>query len=217
LTVGPGTYHARLKFAETQYSGANQRGITIYINGEMVQSALDVAGTAGEADAAADLVFNEIHPKNGAIAIRLVGSKVEGCQREAMLQALEIGPGDSEPASTAKTLTAVSPSGGSDHEFIYIQAVRYKDSITPERAQQLLESLKTAFKAIPQIKSIEVGRVVEDNTKNYDFAVILTFDSLEDKKNYGNSEVHRRWVKENVGDIIEKHLMLTIQQDHFRQ
>lgn len=39
----------------------------------------------------------------------------------------------------------------------------------------------------------------------------MKFNSLEDKLNYANSDVHRRWVKENVGDIIDKHLMLTIQ------
>jgi hypothetical protein len=104
ITVGPGTYHARLKFAENQYADANQRGISIFINGRKVQANLDVAATAGEPGKAVDLVFNDIHPQNGAIAIRLVGTKVGGRDREAMIQALEVGPGDGGEGSIAKSV-----------------------------------------------------------------------------------------------------------------
>jgi hypothetical protein len=67
------------------------------------------------------------------------------------------------------------------------------------------------LQAVPEVKSLEVGRILEDNKKDYDYAAIMRFDNLEDKLNYGNSEVHRRWVKEHVGDSIANHLMLTIQ------
>jgi len=110
ITVGPGTYHARLKFAETQYTGAHQRGITIYVNGERVQDDLDVAATAGGANTAADLVYHDIRPVNGVITVRLVGSKVDGGERDAMLQALEVGPGDGGQGSITKSLAAASPS-----------------------------------------------------------------------------------------------------------
>ena len=109
VTVGPGTYHVRLKFAETQYGGSGQRGITIDINGQMVQKAFDVAATAGGADTATDLLYNDISPQNGVIAIRLVGSAVEGCQRDAMLEALEVGPGNGGHGAVAKSLAALTP------------------------------------------------------------------------------------------------------------
>ena len=176
----------------------------------MVQDGLDVAATAGEANMAADLVYNEIHPQNGAIAIRLVGSKVGGCERDAMLQALEVGPGDGGQGSTAKSLASL-PQANPTTEAGMIAPVSgrpLKGSVSPDQAKSMLEDLKTTFRAIPEIKSLEVGRVVEDSTKDYDYAVILRFNSLEEKQAYGNSEVHRRWVKEHVGDIIDKHLML---------
>ena len=210
-TVGPGTYHVRLKFAETQYVGGNERGTIIYINGQKVQEAFDVAATAGGRNKAVDLVYNNIHPQNGAIAIRFVGSKVNGCQRDAIIQALEVGPGDGGQGSPAKSIAAGVETGAPESNITYIQAVRYKSSVTPEKAETLLRDLKLTLGQIPEIKSLVVGRVVEDNTKDYDYAVIMKFNSLEDKLNYGNSEVHRRWVKDNVGDIIDKHLMLTIQ------
>jgi hypothetical protein len=112
LTVGPGSYHLRLKFAETQYDGASLRGITIFVNGQEVTTGLDVWATAGGKNKAADLVYNDIHPENGVVAIRFVGSKVNGCQQDAMVQALEIGPGEGGEGSTPKTISSVHASDG---------------------------------------------------------------------------------------------------------
>jgi hypothetical protein len=100
LTVGPGNYHVRLKFAETQFNGPGQRGITIYINGQEMTKELDVWATAGGMNKAVDLVYNDVHPQNGVVAIRFVGATVNGCQQEAMIQALELGPGEAEGGPT---------------------------------------------------------------------------------------------------------------------
>ncbi len=55
---------------------------------------LDLFATAGGAYKPVDLVFNDLQPKNGIIEIRLTASPKGGCRAEAILQALEIGPGD---------------------------------------------------------------------------------------------------------------------------
>jgi hypothetical protein len=104
VTVGPEEYHVRLKFAEAEYTGANQRGMRIEINGEEVVRDFDVWATAGGGEKAVDLVFNGIRPKNGVMAIRFVGSTVGGCSREAMVQAIEVGPGDGGAGSQPKKL-----------------------------------------------------------------------------------------------------------------
>ena len=106
LTVAPGVYHLRLKFAETQYKGPGQRGITIFVNGQAMTEGLDVWATAGGMNKALDVVYNDIHPQNGVVAIRFVGSRVNGCQQEAMVQALEIGPGEGGEGSTPKTISS---------------------------------------------------------------------------------------------------------------
>ena len=49
-----------------------------------------------------DLVYNQIQPSNGVIAIRLVGESIEGRPTEAMVQAVEVGPGDGAPGSQPK-------------------------------------------------------------------------------------------------------------------
>jgi len=104
VTVGPGSYHLRLKFAETQYDGPGQRGITIYLNGEKVVEGLDVWATAGGANRAVDLVYNHIRPQHGIIAVRFGGATLQQCKREAMVQAIEVGPGDGGKGSSPKTL-----------------------------------------------------------------------------------------------------------------
>jgi hypothetical protein len=109
LTVAPGTYHVRLKFAETQFDAPGQRGINIYMNGTRVAEGFDAWATAGGANKAVDLVYNEVQPQNGLIAIRLEGAMLHGCKGEAMVQAIEIAPGDGGHGSVPKT---IGSSGG---------------------------------------------------------------------------------------------------------
>ena len=82
------------------------------------------------------MVYNNIQAQHGAIAIEFVGSKINGCQQDAMIQALEIGPGEGGPASTPKTISALhTDENPEQNRIVYIQAVRYKSSVTPERAR----------------------------------------------------------------------------------
>jgi len=96
-TVGPGHYHARLKFAATRGLDTRKNCFDIHINGRRVVERLDVAATAGGPNRAVDLVFNDITPANGTIEIRFTarrtmdGDKV--VRGEAFVQALEIAPG----------------------------------------------------------------------------------------------------------------------------
>jgi hypothetical protein len=90
VTVGPGTYYAHLKLAETRDVAPLGRAFSIAVNGEEVVSALDVATTAGGMNRAVDLVFNDIKPRNGVIEIALEAFP----DGEAILQALEVGPGN---------------------------------------------------------------------------------------------------------------------------
>ncbi|MHB8523172.1 MAG: malectin domain-containing carbohydrate-binding protein, partial [Limisphaerales bacterium] len=102
VTVGPGAYYARLKFAETSNGGPAKRPVTIRLNGREVVSGMDVAATAGGLNRAVDLVFNDLAPTNGVIAIRFIG----GSDSEAMVQAVEIGPGYGGPGAKPVSLPA---------------------------------------------------------------------------------------------------------------
>ena len=104
LTVGPGTYYVRLKFAETQFEAPNKRAITLYINDQKVAEGVDVFATAGGSNKAVDLVYNKIQPKNGVIEIRFLGNAIQACSKEAMVQAIEVGPGEGGTGATAKTV-----------------------------------------------------------------------------------------------------------------
>ncbi|MHC4122942.1 MAG: malectin domain-containing carbohydrate-binding protein [Planctomycetota bacterium] len=98
VTVGPGKYRIRLKFAETQYDQPNKRSMTIYINDEKVKENLDVFATAGRKPGwiwgwPVDMTFDDIEPENGIIEIRFEGEIIDSHQTEAMVQAIEVGPG----------------------------------------------------------------------------------------------------------------------------
>ena len=116
VTVGPGQYHVRLKFAETEFNGPNQRGITIYLNGEKVAESFDVAKTAAGADKPVDLVYNEVKPQNGVIALRFVGSTLHGCQRDAMVQAIEVASGDGGKGNSPQSLHLAQTSVAGPHQ-----------------------------------------------------------------------------------------------------
>ena len=106
LTVGPGTYYVKLKFAENGSDGPRQRAMTININGQPVAKGFDVFGTAGARARAVDLVFNDIQPRNGVISVQLIGDKIGEQQSDAFLNALEVGPGDGGKGASPKTIYA---------------------------------------------------------------------------------------------------------------
>jgi hypothetical protein len=105
-TVGPGRYYVRLKLAATRGLDAAKAGFDIRINGDYVVEGLDMVATAGGANRAVDLVFNDIEPWNGIIKIRFTGVPESG--GEAFIQAVEIGPGrggkGTKPVSARGTL-----------------------------------------------------------------------------------------------------------------
>ncbi len=100
--------------------------------------------------------------------------------------------------------------GARSRRIVYVQAVRYKPSVTEDQAGEMLRDLKRTLRRIPQVRSIRIGRVARSSGPAYEYAVIMEFDSLEDLKAYGESEIHRRWVKDHAAGLIDDHLMLTV-------
>ena len=66
-----------------------KRAVTIRVNGEPNVTALDLAATAGGLNRAVDLVFDDIEPQHGMVAINFTGPN----DGEAIVQAIEVGPG----------------------------------------------------------------------------------------------------------------------------
>jgi hypothetical protein len=91
FTVAPGqTYHVRLKFCQARRPPQPGGYATnVEINARPVVCDMDVAATAGGLGKAVDLVFNDIRPQHGVIAIRFLGT----AGTIALIQAIEVGPG----------------------------------------------------------------------------------------------------------------------------
>jgi hypothetical protein len=117
LTVGPGRYYARLKFAATRGLDTRTNCFSIRINGRRVVERLDVAATAGGTDRAVDLVFNDISPANGVIEIRLTaaasGDATGPASGEAFVQALELGRGSGGKGATPISASATPQAASS--------------------------------------------------------------------------------------------------------
>jgi hypothetical protein len=97
ITVGPGTYFVRLKFAATRGLDGRKHCFNISLNGREVVRNLDVLATAGGPNKAVDLIFDHLAPENGVLAVRLTGQPIvkgaPAMRGEAFIQAIEIGPG----------------------------------------------------------------------------------------------------------------------------
>ena len=110
LTVGPGKYFVRLKFAATRGIDTHKNCFNIGLNGHEVVRNLDVAATAGGPDKVVDLVFNDVAPQDGVIITRFTSVRVaEGDQStrgEAFVQAIEIGLGSGGRGATPVPSTA---------------------------------------------------------------------------------------------------------------
>jgi hypothetical protein len=112
ITVGPGKYFVRLKFAATRGIDTEKNCFTIRLNGREVARNLDVAATAGGLNKAVDLVFNDVVPENGVIGIRFTSPRVaEGDQvvrGEAFVQSLEVGRGSGGRGATPVSSAAAA-------------------------------------------------------------------------------------------------------------
>ncbi len=110
VTVGPGKYHARLKFAATRLLDPFRGGVTIAICGKEVVPNMDVAATAGGPNRASDLVFNDLEPRNGVIDIRFTASdRGKAINGQAFVQAIEVGPGPGGIGATPVPSAARNP------------------------------------------------------------------------------------------------------------
>jgi hypothetical protein len=100
FTVAPaGAYRARLCFCQAQPPPQPGGSATaIDIQDKEVATDMDVAAKAGGVRRAVDLVFDGIRPKHGIISIRFHSR----AGRSAMIQAIEIVPGDGPALPTAK-------------------------------------------------------------------------------------------------------------------
>lgn len=94
FTVNPqAKYYARIKLCEPEAPvKPGQFSTNIDVQGQTVAKGVDIAATAGGYGKAVDLVFNDIRPKNGVIAIRFW----HGSSGQASCQAIEIGEGKTD-------------------------------------------------------------------------------------------------------------------------
>jgi hypothetical protein len=97
LTVAPGTYDLRLKFADTPLTAWMEReekwarvlhSVQVFVNGKEAVPAMSISKEAGDIFLAVDKVIPNIKPEHGMIRVNFIGPT----DREACVQALELVP-----------------------------------------------------------------------------------------------------------------------------
>ncbi len=90
FTVAPAkTYHVRLKFCQAEMPQPGRDATSIDLQGRELVADMDIAAIAGGSGRAVDLIFNDVRPEHGTIAVRFF-CRLAG---NAMVQAIEVGPG----------------------------------------------------------------------------------------------------------------------------
>jgi hypothetical protein len=99
FTVNPKpAYTVRIKLCEARRPQTpGEHATSIQIQGKTVAEDLDIAAAAGGAGRALDLVFNDVRPQSGVIAVRFWNRQ----KGTATVQAIEIGPGYHKPTGDA--------------------------------------------------------------------------------------------------------------------
>ena len=109
VTVGPGKYYARLKFAAVRGAETPTNGFAVFVNGQPIVENFDVTTAGGGPNRAVDLLCNDISPLHGIIQIRLKAPENSGSSKtttgEAYLQALAVGGGDGGRDASPKTVS----------------------------------------------------------------------------------------------------------------
>lgn len=134
-----------------------------------------------------------------------------------------LGPSHVAPlfgkTAQGSAVSSALPKGQSDNgqgsssagTVLYIQTVRYKSSVSTAQIDELLGSLQHTLIRISEVKSIRIGRIVDDS-RQYDYAIAMQFDNLNDLRSYASSPIHRQWVQShNPGPLTQGHMTLTIQ------
>ncbi len=113
FTVNPqSTYYARIKLCQPfAPSAPGAFATTIDIQGKTAASDVDIAATAGGLGKAVDLVFNDIRPMHGVIAVRFWNR----CNGQAMVQAIEVGSGQGGPGARPRQTPPSPAVGHTDH------------------------------------------------------------------------------------------------------
>ena len=74
--------------------------------------------------------------------------------------------------------------------FRHVVLFRFDPSATEEQRQQAAESLEQMKGAIPEIRTLSVGRNAGDNPANFDLVVEVGLDRAEDFPVYGAAPAH---------------------------
>ena len=101
-------------------------------------------------------------------------------------------------------IPATSPSEKAFSIGIFHQVLfSFKAGISDEQKKAVLDSGITALGGIPQVLSLLVGKVAQENSE-FQYGLVVGVRNKEDLEKYRNHPEHRRWLEETYRPMILK-------------
>ena len=86
----------------------------------------------------------------------------------------------------------------------HLVIVSFKEGVSDDDIDAAVEGLRSLPAAIPEIRSLEVGRDLGLSPGTSDLGLLGSFDSLEDLQTYLTHPAHLALIREHLAQIVER-------------
>lgn len=138
----------------------------------------------------------------------MLGRISAGLDREAEIISkylFESFPAETSAPPAADSIADVGASEGTAPRFqIFHQVVfRFKPEVSEAQKTALLESGKRMLESIPEVATVLVGQVAQEDSE-FPYGLVTGFQSEADLQAYRSHPDHRRWLEEDYRPLVEK-------------
>ena len=135
----------------------------------------------------------------------MLGRISAGLDREAEIISKYLH--ESFPAETsappADDQTADGESAAPRFQIFHQVVFKFKPEVSEAQKTALLESGKQMLESIPQVATVLVGKVAQEDSE-FPYGLVTGFHSEEDLQAYRSHPDHRRWLEEDYRPLVEK-------------
>jgi len=107
-------------------------------------------------------------------------------------------PADDQPAD-AGISESMAPRFQIFHQVVF----KFKPEVSEVQKTALLESGKKMLESIPQVATVLVGKVAQEDSE-FPYGLVTGFQSEEDLQAYRSHPAHRKWLEEDYRPLVLK-------------
>jgi hypothetical protein len=108
-------------------------------------------------------------------------------------------PPAADPTADVGTSESTTPRFQIFHQVVF----KFKPEVSEAQKTALLESGKQMLESIPQVATVLVGKVAQEDSE-FPYGLVTGFQSEEDLQAYRSHPDHRKWLEEDYRPLVEK-------------